>query len=48
LSVLAGERVHDEKSTSARWLSLSLGNQKFEFAKGREALSAAPLQFRTE
>jgi hypothetical protein len=48
LSVLAGEWVHNKKSTSARWLALSLGNQKFQFAEGRETLGTTPLKFRME
>ena len=48
LPVLAGERVHNEKSTSTRRLALSLGNQNFQFAKGRETLGTTPLKFRTE
>jgi hypothetical protein len=42
LPVLTGERVHNEKSTSTRQLSLSLGNQNVQFAKGRE-IGATPL-----
>jgi hypothetical protein len=45
---LAGGRIDYEKPASARWLALSLGNQNFQFAKGRETLSTAPLKFRTE
>jgi hypothetical protein len=45
---LASERVDNEKSASARWLALSLGNQNLQFAKGRETISTAPLKFRAE
>jgi len=48
LLVLTGYWVDYEKSTSARRLALSLGNQNFQFAKDREALSTPPLKFRTE
>jgi hypothetical protein len=48
LLVLTGCWIDYEKSASARRLSLSLSNQDFQFAKGRETLSAAPLKFRTE
>jgi hypothetical protein len=48
LLVLTGCRIDHEKSPSARWLPLSLCNQNFQFAKGREALSTTPLKFRTE
>jgi hypothetical protein len=48
LFVLTGERVHNEKSTSARRLTLSLGNQNLQFAKGRVTPSGTPLKFRTE
>jgi hypothetical protein len=48
LPVLAGERINNKKSAPARRLTLSLGNQNLQFAKGRETLSAAPLKFRSE
>jgi hypothetical protein len=48
LPVLAGKRVHNEKSTSARRLALSLSNQNFQFAKDRETLGTTPLKFRAE
>jgi hypothetical protein len=48
LPVLTGQRVHNEKSPSARRLAFSLGNQNFQFAKGRETLGATPLKFRTQ
>jgi len=48
LLVLTGCWIDHEKSTSARWLALSFGNQNLQFAKGRETLSAAPLKFRSE
>jgi hypothetical protein len=48
LPVLASEWVNNKKSPSARWLSLSLGNQDFQFAKGRETRSTTPLKFRPQ
>jgi hypothetical protein len=48
LSVLAGGRIDYEKSPSARRLALTLSNQNFQFAKGRETLGTTPLKFRTE
>jgi hypothetical protein len=48
LLVLTGCWIDYEKSTSARRLSLSLGNQNVQFAKGRKTLSSTPLKFRME
>jgi hypothetical protein len=48
LLVLTGCWIDYKKSASARRLSLSLGNQNVQFAKGRKTLSSTPLKFRME